>query len=660
VRSCRLFVAAVVLAYGLPAPNDRAVAQSGAGTWSSRREATDPAPVSPDFGSSSGVRSVPVVSGAAPADARWLPPAGTAVQASQGAVGVPANYPAGAVPEGFSRPPTVSSSVSPLPRTAYLPPAPPVAASGPVFPGPGTDTSMHSTDLRQVSQSSSEVPAPPSAAGPALIADSSGNIPASAPNGRVSPTPQLAAERSTDNRHLPINGLGAQSPVVYLEKIGPATVPLGKPMAYEVVARNTGSVVVFNVHVEDELPSGAHFVGSTPAPDVQGEHLLWNLGMLEPGAERRIKIEMMPGAEGELVSRATATFSASSAVATRVTRPQLTVSVTGPQRAMVGDPAAFLIQVANVGTGPATNVVVHDNLPSGLWHEQGQHIDADIGTLAPGESKTLNLQATAVKVGPQSNEAVVTADEGIRATAQAPLSITEAMLALHVSAPHRRYLNREAEFTVEVSNPGSAPAQNVRVMGVLPEGLEFVSASDDAVYEAATRKLTWKLGTLASGDKRKYSLKTFAKGPGDLSSHAIARADRGLEAKSEATVHVEGIPALVLDISVQDDPIEVGKETTYEIRVRNQGTAAAIGSQIAAAVPVGMAARDAAGPTAGVIQGQQVVFEPLAKLAPGGNVIYRVRAVGQQPGDLRFKVQLTAEHLSQPMHEERSTRVYGD
>jgi uncharacterized repeat protein (TIGR01451 family) len=659
VRSCRLFLAAVVLALGVPAPNDRATAQSGAGTWSSRREATDPVPVSPELGGSSAVRSVPAVTGVAPADARWLPPAGTFVQASQGAAGVPT---AGAVPENFSRQPTVSTSVSPLPRTAYLPPAPPVPAGGPIFPGPGlgADTSAHSADLRQVSQSSSDAPAPPSTAGPALIADSSGNVPATAVNGRVSPTPQLAAERNIDNRHLPINGLGAQSPVVYLEKIGPATVPLGKPMAYEVVARNTGSVAVFNVHVEDELPSGARFVGSTPTPDVQGEHLLWNLGMLEPGAERRIKIEMMPGAEGELVSRATATFSASSAIATRVTRPQLAVSLTGPQRAMVGDPAVFQIQVANVGTGPATNVVVHDNLPSGLWHEQGQHIDADIGTLAPGESKTLNLQATAVKVGPQSNEAVVMADEGVRATAQASLSITEAMLALHVSAPHRRYLNREAEFTLEVSNPGSAPAQNVRVMDVLPEGLEFVSASDDAVYEAATRKLTWKLGTVASGDKRKLSLKTFAKGPGDLSSHALARADRGLEAKSEATVHVEGIPALVLDISVQDDPIEVGKETIYEIHVRNQGTAAAIGSQIAAAVPVGMAARDAAGPTAGVIQGQQVVFEPLPKLAPGGNLIYRVRAVGQQPGDLRFKVQLTAEHLSQPMHEERSTRVYGD
>ena len=327
---------------------------------------------------------------------------------------------------------------------------------------------------------------------------------------------------------------------------------------------------------------------------------------------------------------------------------------------MVGDPATFQILVANVGTGPATNVVVHDNLPTGLWHEQGQHIDADIGTLAPGESKTLRLQATAVKVGPQSNEVVASADDGVRATAQTPLTITEAMLALHVTAPHRRYLNREAEFTLEVSNPGSAPAQNVRVMEVLPQGLEFVAAADSGVYEAEARRVTWKLGQLAPGEKRRTSFKAFAKGPGDLSSQALARADRGLEAKSEATVHVEGIPALVLDVTVQDDPLEVGKETTYEIHVRNQGTAAAIGPQINAAVPSGMTARNAAGPTAGAVQGQQVVFEPLPKLAPGADVIYRVRAAAQQPGDLRFKVQLTAEQMSQPMYEERSTRVYGD
>jgi uncharacterized repeat protein (TIGR01451 family) len=454
--------------------------------------------------------------------------------------------------------------------------------------------------------------------------------------------------------------MGAQSPTVYLEKLGPTTVTLGKPFAYEIVARNAGSVAVFNVHVEDELPPGARFQGSAPRPDVQGEHLLWNLGTMEPASERRIKVEIQPAAEGELMSRATVTFSASSTVMTRVTRPQLTLTITGTESALVGDPATFKIQVANVGTGPATNVVVHDNLPAGLWHDQGQHIDADIGTLGPGESRVLNLQTTAVKVGREINEAIVTADEGIRANAQAGVQITEAILALHKSGPHLRFLNRETDFTLEVSNAGTAPAKDVRVIDALPEGLEFISAGEQGSHEAATHKVTWKIGTLAPGEKRKLSLKVLAKSPGEQVSRALARAERGLEAKSEATVHVEGVPALHIEVVDQDDPLEVGKETTYEIRVVNQGTGQSTGLQLTAIVPNGMAAKSASGPTANRIQGQQVIFEPLAKLAPRADAPYRVRVVGQQAGDLRFKVQLMADHLTQPISEEESTRVYGD
>jgi uncharacterized repeat protein (TIGR01451 family) len=435
---------------------------------------------------------------------------------------------------------------------------------------------------------------------------------------------------------------------------------LGKPVAYEILARNAGPVAVFNVHVEDELPAAARLLASTPRPDVVGEHLLWNLGALEPGTERRIKVEIQPAAEGELMSRATVTFSASSSVLTRVTRPQLTLAITGTESALVGDPVAFRIQVANVGTGTATNVVVHDNLPPGLWHEQGQHIDADIGALAPGESKILNLQVTAVKVGAQANEAVVTGDEGVRAAARAPVAVTEAMLALHKSGPRLRYLNREAEFTLELANPGTAAAQNVRVTDTLPEGLDFVAASDGGAYEAVGRKVSWKIGTLSPGEKRKVAVKTLANGVGDLACWATARADRGLEAKSEATVHVEGVPALLLGVVDLDNPIEVGKETTYEIRVVNQGTADSSRVQIMATVPNGMTPRSAVGPTGNRIQGQQVLFEPLAKLAPRSDAVYRVRVLGRQPGDMRFKVQLTADHLSQPVTEEESTRVYGD
>jgi uncharacterized repeat protein (TIGR01451 family) len=454
--------------------------------------------------------------------------------------------------------------------------------------------------------------------------------------------------------------LGPQSPSISLEKVGPASVICGKTLAYEIVARNTGKVTVANVRVEEELPAGTRFLSAEPRPDARGDQPVWNLGTLEPGAERRIKIEVQPVGEGDLTSRATATFSVSSGMQTRVTRPRLVLTIAGPEAGQMGDQIVFQIQVANTGTGPATGVVLHDHLPAGLWHEQGSQIDAEIGTLAAGESRSVTLQTTAVRPGPQINEASATADGSLQVATRASVTITEAFLTLRQTGPKRRYINREAEYTLEVANPGTAPANNARVIDVLPPGLEFVSASEGASHNAAARTVTWRLNTLAPGQKRTISVKVVAKAAGDLVNQAMAQADRGLEAKAAAAVKVEGAPALLLEVVDLDDPIEVGAETTYEIRVLNQGTSPSNTVKIAATVPAGMVPREASGPSAFHIEGQQVTFESLPKLAPRTDVVFRVRVAAQQAGDMRFKVQLMADHLSRPLCEEESTQVYSD
>jgi hypothetical protein len=140
----------------------------------------------------------------------------------------------------------------------------------------------------------------------------------------------------------------------------------------------------------------------------------------------------------------------------------------------------------------------------------------------------------------------------------------------------------------------------------------------------------------------------------------VAQADRGLEAKAEAAIHVDGIAALMLEVVDLDDPVEVGAETSYEIRVVNQGTAACTGLQIVATVPNEMATRDAEGPSTYRIQGQQVIFAPLPKLASHADVLYRVKVRGIKPGDVRFKVQMSCDQLQRPVYEEESTHVYGD
>ena len=453
---------------------------------------------------------------------------------------------------------------------------------------------------------------------------------------------------------------GTQTPTLQVEKVGPATLNIGKPLRYEIVIRNTGSTPVLSVQVEEQISAGARFVNAEPRPMLRSGLLIWNLGNLEPAVERRIKIELQPVGEGELDSRATVTFSANSNLHTRIIRPRLTLAKTGPQTVQVGQPAVFQLVLTNAGTGPATGVMLHDHLPEGLRHANGPEVETDMGTLAPGENKTIMLETTAVKAGRFVNQAVASGDDGLQALAQVAVVVTQPALTLDKTGPKRLFLGRAGEFHIEVANPGSAPAANVQVIDILPPEFEFVEASDGGKFDPATRAVTWNLGALPAGQKQMISVKGLAKGAGDPINQAVAQADGGLEAKASIAVRLEGVPALLLEVVDLEDPIEVGAETTYEIRVVNQGTSATTNLQIIATVPADMTTRDATGPAPHRLQGQQVIFEKLPSLAAKADALYRVKVVGDKPGDMRFKVQMTSDQLRSPVYEEESTRVYKD
>lgn len=547
--------------------------------------------------------------------------------------------------QGGSGPPAGEVVPAP-PDSLFLPPSPPPGSDK---PGPAFGPSPRASAL---------VPAPGATKGPALDpGEASGVEPLAA---KTMPQTLVSDVPAPSKPKHPVPAPGAQKPSLSLEKIGPAAVEAGKPVAYEIVVRNSGPAAVFNVRVQDELPAGARVLATEPKADTQGDGLAWDLATLEPGAEQHLKVEVQPAGEGDFVSTATATFSASCSLQTRVTQPRLLVTQTGPSTVALGEKASFLIQVTNVGTAPAGHVILHAHLPAGLKHEQGEDIEAELGTLGPAETKKVTLETLAVKSGRQVNEATALADKGLQAAAQSVVMVTEPALLLRVSGPQRRILERRAKFDLEVANAGSAPAANVRVTDRVPPEMEFVSASDGGTYDVSSRTVTWALPTLGPGQRRGLSVTLLAKAPGNVTTKATAVADHVSEARTEASLRLEGIPALVLEVTDQTDPIAVGGETTYEIRVTNQGSCESTGVQVVGTVPEEMVPKDASGPTGYQVKGRQVVFEPLAKLAAHSDVVYRVRVQARQPGDVRFKAQMMGEQLPLPVYEEETTHVYKD
>jgi hypothetical protein len=120
------------------------------------------------------------------------------------------------------------------------------------------------------------------------------------------------------------------------------------------------------------------------------------------------------------------------------------------------------------------------------------------------------------------------------------------------------------------------------------------------------------------------------------------------------------MPILDLKISNGSAQVEVGIDTNYEIQVVNSGRGAATGVKLLAQVPEGMLPLTASGPAPYHVLGRQVIFEPLARLNPMSQASYSIKVRCQRTGDWRFKAQLGADQLRQPLNKEEMILVYKD
>lgn len=335
----------------------------------------------------------------------------------------------------------------------------------------------------------------------------------------------------------------------------------------------------------------------------------------------------------------------------------LAVSVSAPEGAAVGEAVPLRIQVGNTGDAPFTNGVLHVELSAGLKHAQGGVIEAELPALAPGETRTVTLALTAAEPGLQTAAVLVTAG-GTEATARATVAVLKPVLELRLDGPEHRFLGRTAEFDLDVANNGNEAFRNVVVIAALPAGLEFAEASDRGAHDEKGRQVRWALGSLAPRQHRGLTLRLRPQGVGGQTVRATAKADGLPEANAEATVRGDAVPCLQMEVRDLDDPVPVGGETAYEIRVFNRGSCPAVRVQVIGQVPDGLTLLDATGPTQPQIEGPHVVFPALPRLAPGAEVLYRVQVRGGKAGDWRFRVQMYTDQLRLPLAEEEATRVY--
>jgi uncharacterized repeat protein (TIGR01451 family) len=457
----------------------------------------------------------------------------------------------------------------------------------------------------------------------------------------------------------PVQGQGFPVPVVALHVRVPATTGAGQELRYQLSVENTSRAAAHHVLVRNPLPAHAKYVRANPEPSAREPEFLWQLGTLEGGAHREITLILEPTGAGDIQNCARVQFEHGQCTTTRIGRPGLRLSKQGPTQAILNDSLSYQLTVENTGSADAASVVLTDTLPVGLEHASGKNpLQWELGTLAAGQVRTVEYQVIAKVEGKLCNRAAVTAAGGVREERENCVTVGRAMLKVAKTGPPQRYVNLTAAYEITVTNPGTAPARNVVLTDPLPEQMTFVSASGGG--RLVGNEVQWQLGTLAPGASRIVDVVLRARSSGRVRNRAVVAGERGLTDQAEAETVFVGVSALETELRDLDDPVEVGAETRYVITVRNTGSVPATKVRIDALVPEQMQIRDIKAPATHREEGQLIHFEPIT-LPPGGEAQYQITVQALRSGDVRFKMDLRAEQLTEgPVHEEESTTIYSD
>jgi uncharacterized repeat protein (TIGR01451 family) len=384
----------------------------------------------------------------------------------------------------------------------------------------------------------------------------------------------------------------------------------------------------------------------------------WQIARLQGRGSEVVDIRLIPRDSKPLELGITWTQApVGSRTIVEVQEPQLKIEIGGPSEVLFDAPQVYRLMLSNPGTGPAENVRIDLVPPGGTEEAATSH---QIGTLSPGDSRTIEIELTAREAGKLTMKAVATAEGGLTSDSTKEIFCRKPELEVDWRGPATKYANTPATYFFRVRNPGTAPAEDVSVQVVLPAGAEFNSASEGQQYDAERGEVSWRVGTLNPGDDSYMELKCVVTSPGANQFKITATNAAGnLSDNAVAETVVEAIADLKLSVSDPNGPVAVGTDATYEIHVQNRGADTARNVNIVALFSEGIEPEQADGTMYTVTDGR-VSFQPVEEIQAGREVTFRIRARALKAGTHVFRAEVLCSDLEIKLAAEETTRFYAD
>ena len=504
----------------------------------------------------------------------------------------------------------------------------------------------------------------------------------------------------------------------------PAEVRVGQSFQFDLVVTNNSDNVTYHDVKVRQRPGDGLTLDSVEGPEqpsdkktngTKTQKNVVSLARLSPGQSQTFTVSATADGEGDLRNcLEVVSYRPSICLTTRAVKPEIQLTKSAPKRANLCNEIELTYTLKNTGSGDIASFTVTDALGDGVTAINGdEKLSFKRDGLKAGEERTFTAKVFATDTGQFGSRAkVTTGDTNLDASSEkTTTNVIAANLDVEVTGTKQLLAGQNAKFMARVTNTGNAPARNVAIDVNIPAAATLVSISDVEMTQsesnasnASASADNTKEPTMANNQAEGSSSKNAVKMEMDSEALTAVNLKPGQSAEFEYIVDPEGLtevptkvvalyicdiesseadaealkvadkarasamarstvvrlPALQLVALDSTDPVAIGGETTYAIRVTNEGNAKDTNVQIKAELPSGLVFSSASGPVEFNQSGQSVEFNPIKELSAGQSAEFKVVAKndGSNEGNVAFKIDLDSDSRKNTIEEEEPTTLF--
>ncbi len=453
------------------------------------------------------------------------------------------------------------------------------------------------------------------------------------------------------------------SPMLNVRTMGPRHIVVDKESTYTVFMDNSGKAEAAEVVVTLKLPESADVLGADPSRGTTrslrasngSRQFEWRLGALAAGGSEKIALRIVPRKSRPIDMGITWDFKpAASQTVIEVQEPKLEMQLNGPREVAFGKDHNYKLEISNTGNGPAEDVAI-TLMPVAVG--SGLPSTHQLGAFPAGKKMVLEIALTARQTEGLAVKVDLHNEGKICAQLNEKILVRKAELEMVANGPNMQYVGTVATYRIRLRNTGNADAKNLNIAVRIPSEAKYLSSDNGGKLIEKEGKAVWNVSSLSPGSEKIIELKCELVQAGFNRIDVKTTGDDQLHVSTAVATNVEAMADLMLEVNDPTGPVPVGTEAVYKLRIRNRGSKRAEGIEAAAYFSQGIEPVDVSGGQHKLGAGQ-VIFDGIDTLEAGQEVVYKITARADMPGNHMFRAEVHCKPLNTKLVSEETTHFF--